>query len=337
MKRKRVHLRGSLSADKAYGADHDSVIDLLGKGFEEKPIWAGLYESLRDAAFPPRLPPLELTSTPIPTPDRMAVKTNPWAIGGATLTNGGILAILILMGLGARINHPPNSPLGNNLHLSDFTLFAPSGALAGGGGGGGSNELTDPVTGRLPRREAMPIVPPQVPILEDPRLAIDPAIAVPLEISLPDNPSLPNIGVHNSPNVRLASNGPGMRAGIGTGSDGGVGPGTGAGDGPGFDHGAGGRIYVAGTGGVTNPIPLVSPEAEFSDEARRNKYQGICMISVIVDSRGYPRNPRVVRSLGMGLDEKALDAVQKYRFKPATKDGKPVAVMIGVEVDFRLY
>jgi TonB family protein len=173
--------------------------------------------------------------------------------------------------------------------------------------------------------------------VEDPRLAIDPAIAVPLEISLPDNPSLPNIGVHNSPNVRLASNGPGMRAGIGTGSDGGVGPGTGAGDGPGFDHGAGGRIYVAGTGGVTNPIPLVSPEAEFSDEARRNKYQGICMISVIVDSRGYPRNPRVVRSLGMGLDEKALDAVQKYRFKPATKDGKPVAVMIGVEVDFRLY
>jgi TonB family protein len=61
------------------------------------------------------------------------------------------------------------------------------------------------------------------------------------------------------------------------------------------------------------------------------------MISVIVDAHGYPRNPRVIRSLGMGLDEKALDAVQKYRFKPATKDGKPVAVMIGVEVDFRLY
>jgi TonB family protein len=84
-------------------------------------------------------------------------------------------------------------------------------------------------------------------------------------------------------------------------------------------------------------VPIVSPEAEFSDEARRNKYQGVCMISVIVDARGYPRNPRVVRSLGMGLDEKALEAVQKYRFKPATKNGKAVAATISVEVNFRLY
>ena len=61
------------------------------------------------------------------------------------------------------------------------------------------------------------------------------------------------------------------------------------------------------------------------------------MISIIVDSRGYPQSPRVVRSLGMGLDEKALDAVRRYRFKPAMKDGKPVPVMITVEVNFRLY
>jgi TonB family protein len=81
----------------------------------------------------------------------------------------------------------------------------------------------------------------------------------------------------------------------------------------------------------------MTPEAEFSDEARRNKYQGICMISVIVDARGYPRNLRVIRSLGMGLDEKALEAVQRYRFKPAMKDGKPVAAMISVMVNFRLF
>ena len=54
-----------------------------GKAFEEKPIWTGLYESIRDVFFPVRLPPLELTSTPIPVPDRMAVKANPWAIGSA--------------------------------------------------------------------------------------------------------------------------------------------------------------------------------------------------------------------------------------------------------------
>jgi TonB family protein len=183
----------------------------------------------------------------------------------------------------------------------------------------------------------MPITPPQVPLIERPTLAIDPAIAVPLDAKLPDNSSLPNIGVHISPNVKLVSNGPGTRAGIGTGSDGGDGPGKGPGYGPGFDRGIGGSIYRPGIGGVTNPIAIVSPDAEFSDEARRNKYEGICMISIIVDSRGYPQNPRVVRSLGMGLDEKALEAVQKFRFKPAMKDGKPVSAMISVEVNFRLY
>jgi periplasmic protein TonB len=88
---------------------------------------------------------------------------------------------------------------------------------------------------------------------------------------------------------------------------------------------------------VSAPIPIVTPEAEFSDEARRSKYQGICMISIIVDAHGYPQNPRVLQSLGMGLDEKALDAVGRYRFKPALKDGRPVPVRIAVAVNFRLY
>jgi TonB family protein len=183
----------------------------------------------------------------------------------------------------------------------------------------------------------MPIVPPQVQSLENPRLRVDPAIAVPIEIKLPDNSSLPNIGVYKSPNVSLLSNGQGTKAGIGSGSKGGDGPGNGNGDGPGNDRGFGDSIYRPGIGGVSNPVPLLTPEADFSDEARRNKYQGVCMITVIVDAHGYPRNPRVVQHLGMGLDEKALEAVQKYRFKPAMKDGKPVASIISVAVNFRLF
>jgi TonB family protein len=338
MKREHAHLSAAVSAEKLDRAGGDQGNDLFGKSFEEKPIWAGLCGSFRDAICPPKLPPLELTSTPIPTPDRMAVKTNPWAIGTATIANGGLLAILILMGLRSTIDRLPKSHTGDNLHLRDFTLFAPAKPQpAGGSDGGGSNELTDPIKGRLPRREVMPIAPPQVPILDSPKLTIDSAIAVPLEIKLPDNSALANIGVHNSPNVKLASNGPGNKGGIGTGSDGGDGPGNGNGGGPGLDRGYGNSIYTPGTGGVSNPIPIVSPEAEFSDEARRNKYQGVCMIAVIVDAHGYPRNPRVVRSLGMGLDEKALEAVSRYRFKPALKDGKPVAAMINVLVDFRLF
>jgi protein TonB len=328
MKRKNVHLSGKSPADHGRMGGDDRFSEFLGKGFEEKPIWAGLYENLRDALLAQKLPPLELTSTPVQTPDRMAAKTNPWAIGTATIANGGVLALLILMGLSSTIRHLPPRPAGDNIHLKDFTLFAP----ARGGDSGGSHELTDPSTGRQPRREDMPIAPVQVAVLAKPTIAVEPAVSV----ELPDNSPLPNIGVQKSATVSLASGGPGTWIGIGTGKDGGVGPGKG-GVGPGDGPGIGDSVYTAGIGGVTNPVPIVSPEAEFSDEARRNKYQGVCMISVIVDARGYPRNPRVVRSLGMGLDEKAVEAVQKYRFKPAIKNGKPVAAMIAVEVNFRLY
>ena len=98
-------------------------------------------------------------------------------------------------------------------------------------------------------------------------------------------------------------------------------PGTGNGWGPGTGGNAGGGLFRIG-GGVSAPVPIVSPEAEFSDEARRAKYQGVCLVSLIVDAQGNPQNPRVIRALGMGLDEKALEAVRKYKFKPAMKDGQ---------------
>jgi TonB family protein len=314
---------------------HGSIF--LTSAIQEKPIWTGLYETVHDSLFPPRLPPLELTSTPIPTPDRMAAKTNPWAVGTATIANGSILALIILLGLRTAIYSSPHPPT-SDIHLKDFTLFAPPTAQPAHGGGGGANELIDPNIGRLPQREEMPLTPPQVPILDHPQLAIDPAIAVPIDIKLPDNPSLPNIGVHTSPNVTLLSAGQGGPTGIGKGSDGDYGPGKGPnGWGPGSDGGVCGGVCTAGVGGVSNPIPIVTPEAEFSDEARRQKYQGVCMISIIVDTHGYPQDPRVIQPLGMGLDEKALAAVKLYRFKPALKDGKPVNARIWVAVNFRLY
>jgi TonB family protein len=97
----------------------------------------------------------------------------------------------------------------------------------------------------------------------------------------------------------------------------------------------------AGVGRVGNnvsaPMALNHVEAEFSDEARRKNIEGVCLISVIVDAQGKPQNARVMRSLGYGLDEKAIEAVNKYKFKPAMKDGKtPVPVMITVAVNFRL-
>ena len=163
------------------------------------------------------------------------------------------------------------------------------------------------------------------------------AIDVQKDITLPDNPNLPNIGVKNSANVKLDSNGQGGGGGMGSGYGGGLGSGTGNGYGPGTGGNTGGGVYRVG-GGVSAPVPIFTPEAEFSDEARRAKYQGVCLVSLIVDAQGNPQNVHVVRPLGMGLDEKALEAVRKYKFKPAMKDGRtPVPVLMSIEVNFRLY
>ena len=110
------------------------------------------------------------------------------------------------------------------------------------------------------------------------------------------------------------------------------GPGVGSGSNGGY----GGEPFRPSTSVIT-PRAIYNPEPEYSDEARRVKHQGVVVLSLVVDSQGQARNIRVARSLGMGLDEKAIDAVKKWRFAPGTKDGLPVAVQVNVEVNFRLY
>jgi TonB family protein len=317
----------------AEGHEFDSF---FGKAFEEKPIWKELYDQVHDVFFPPKLPPLVLTSKPIPVVDRMAVKTNPWAVGTSGVVNLAILAVAIWLGL--TIIHPVVKPKVDltNVDVSDSLKAPKMTAPAGGGGGGGSHDIVDPLKGKLPPRMKDPITPPMVPILEKPKLAFTPAINVQKDITLPDNPQMVNFGVKNSANVSLASNGSGGGGGMGSGYGGGLGSGNGNGFGPGSGGNTGGGVYRIG-GGVSAPVPIFTPEAEFSDEARRAKYQGVVLISLIVDAQGNPQNPRVVRPLGMGLDEKALEAVRKYKFKPAMKEGKPVPVMMSIEVNFRLY
>src|ERR1035438_227667 len=170
----------------------------LGKSFEEKPIWTGLYESIRDVFFPPHLPPLELTSTPIPVPDRMAVKANPWAIGFSTTINITILVLLLCLGVKKYIENTKVPLTATNIDVGNFDLKAPkAGNAAGGGGGGGSHDIVDPIKGHLPPRMKDPITPPMVPVLDKPTLSMPSAIDVQKEITLPDNPTLPSIGVKN--------------------------------------------------------------------------------------------------------------------------------------------
>ena len=316
--------------------DDSQLLDaLMGKTFEEKPIWANLWESIQDVFFPRKLPPLELTSTPIPVPDRMAVKPNPWAIGISTTVNLAIL-LVVLFFVGKKIveSVAPNL-ITTSIDVGDYN--APKARTkAGGGGGGGDRSIIQASKGKLPLIEKNPVVPPQVQTFDKPKIAMPSAIDVQKDIKLPDNPDLPVIGMKSGVNVVL-SNGTGSGGGMGSGSGGGLGSGNGTGYGPGSGWNTGGGLAQVG-GRVSAPIPLFQPEAEFSDEARRAKYQGVCLVGLIVDAQGNPQDVHIVRALGMGLDEKALEAVRKYKFKPAMRDGKTaVAVPVNVEVNFRLY
>jgi TonB family protein len=217
------------------------------------------------------------------------------------------------------------------------TPFIPAANLKdvmGGGGGGGNHELLEASKGQLPKFAKTQLAPPQILKIDNPKLAVEPTVVMPA-IKLPDA-NMPDLGIPQSSQVAFASAGSGSGSGFGTGSGGEVGSGNGNGVGPGEGGGYGGGLYHVG-GGVSNPILIYAPDPEFSDEARRAKYQGVCVVGVIVDPTGNPQRVHIVRPLGMGLDEKALEAVKLYKFKPAMLKGKAVAVEVDIEVNFRIY
>jgi TonB family protein len=96
-----------------------------------------------------------------------------------------------------------------------------------------------------------------------------------------------------------------------------------------------GSAYRAG-GGVSNPVALSKPEPKYTKEARQAKIEGSVLLSLVVDENGVARNIKVVQSLDPGLDQAAIDSVRQWRFKPGQKDGSPVAVMVQIQVTFRL-
>ena len=212
----------------------------------------------------------------------------------------------------------------------------PPSASKGGGGGGGDRDKLAASKGTLPRLSREQLAPPVVVVRnENPKLPVEATVVVPPEIHL----LLPQTGALGDPLSSILippSSGIGSGGGIGSGSSGGVGSGRGPGVGPGWGGGIGGGAYTIG-GGVTAPRVIYAPEPEFSEEARKMKYQGTAVLWLIVATDGRPRDISVLQSLGMGLDEKAIEALRHWRFEPGRKGGIPVAVQVNVEVNFHLY
>lgn len=210
--------------------------------------------------------------------------------------------------------------------------------VVSGGGGGGDRDPIPAPKGHPPKAALQQITPPAIVMRNpQPKLAVQPTVVAPPAVHVAEN-HLPNLGTTASAVMPAAppSNGTGSGGGIGSGSGGGVGVGHGPGIGAGSGGGIGGGVYKVG-GGISAPTAVSSPDPDYTEEARRAKKQGTCVLWLIVDSAGHPRDIRVVRGLGFGLDAKALEAVRQWRFQPALKDGKPVDVQISVEVEFHLY
>lgn len=293
----------------------------------------------RRVFLPKKLPPLVLTSKPEPVRDIWGFynyKKN-GALGSTVVHVLALAAIIGFTILGRSMVQKITKPA-DTVELiapGDIPPLPPSKTTAGGGGGGGDRDKFQAPKGKLPKFAMEQVTPPAVVVRnENPKLIAEPTVVVPPQIKLASN--MPNLGDPMSSIPSPPSNGTGFGGGIGSGSGGGVGSGEGPGVGPGKGGGIGGGVFRVG-GGVSAPRIVSDPEPEYSEEARKAKYQGVCVLWLVVGPDGRPRDIRVARSLGLGLDEKAIEAVKNWKFEPAMKDGKPVAVQINVEVNFHLY
>lgn len=192
-------------------------------------------------------------------------------------------------------------------------------------GGGGMREIEPARKGVLPPHSPRVFTPPVVQRVDyHPPLVISPTIDAPPDLPLKAG----DFGdPHGLGNMSAGIGGP---FGIGDGK----GPTVGRGEGPRYGDGADG-VYSQGHG-VTAPVPIRTVEPEYSEAARKAHASGSVLVYAEIDPQGKPRNLRIVQSMGMGLDEKALDAVARWLFKPGMKNGRPVTVRATFEVNFRL-
>lgn len=304
---------------------------------ESRPWYAAFWDNVREAFRMAGVHP-----GPVGRPVEVGELWNPpreyRKVQLLSLLGHAVLALLILVPLFPKIMQPTVQP-STNLEPLDISPYQPMavkpGKKAGGGGGGGERNPLPATRGRLPKFSMTQFAPPMAKIMPNPKIQVQATVLGPPQLKLP-SPNLPNYG---DPLQALLndSSGPGSGAGIGTGSSGGVGSGNGGGVGPGSEYGVGGGHPTAGEGGYGEPVCLYCPNPTFSDEAVKVKYQGTVLLRFVVTAAGTTEDIQVMRGLGMGLDQHAIDTVRTWRFKPAIgPSGRPATVVMMAEISFRL-
>lgn len=298
------------------------------------------WENLREIVAPPKLPPMPVSSQPVKVRDIWSPRENYRQAQAVSLTIHLAVVILLVVPL---VRHTMESTqaaepkITGVIDIGEYKLVLPAGGeKPSGGGGGGERNPIPPTRGALPRFHVRQITPPAATIKNpEARLQVEPTLIGPPEVRVPTA----NAANWGDPTAALftGSGGPGTGGGIGTGTGGGIGSGRGGGLGEGEGGGFGGGVYRPGIGGVGYPSCAFCPDPRFSEEARKAKYQGTVVLRVIVTPDGKAQNIRVVKGLGLGLDEQAVEAVRGWVFKPAIgPGGRPVATEVNIEVVFRL-
>ncbi len=206
-----------------------------------------------------------------------------------------------------------------------------------GGGGGGTRDPLPASRGNLVRFAARQFVPPSATTPNpQPRLIMEATLIGPPDVQFPKIDS-PLIGLPTGAAAGPPSNGPGKNGGIGGGNRGGIGDH----DGPGYGPRDGGGFFsdpidTRASGPTTPPALLWKVEPEYSEEARKAKVQGTVSLYVVVDRNGKAQSIRITQGLGLGLDESAIAAVSRWKFRPGSRNGQPVPTGALIEVNFRL-
>jgi protein TonB len=296
--------------------------------------FGGFGYRIKEFFSPTKLPPLQVTSKPIKVKDIWSKDENfGWTQIISIGIHGAIFALVLVLPLFLHFSSKTQANTKVDvtpIDLSPYMSKLPAGAQkAGGGGGANDHTLTPPNKGKLPKFKWTQFTPPQIKIEnQNPKLAMDPSLLGPPDLKVPS----PNMSTFGDP---LAS---ALSDSLGHGNGTGIGSGTGGGLGPGEGGGTGGGAFRAGVNGVGVPICLYCPIPQYSDEARKAKYQGTVVLQVTITTDGRAINISVVKGPGLGLEEKAIEAVKGWKFKPAVgPNGRSVPTIVPIEVTFRLY